>query len=173
MPDFLKHILKGQYEASLSMLKQCVAACPPEHWEGKIANDSFRQIVYHTLFYTDLYLDQSEAAFTMRDLNHKGGDERGPTLSPGLSKEDTLAYAEICFKKVSESLARETADSFQGPSGFSWRKISRAEMHIYNIRHIQHHTGQFSAYLRRVDPTIKANLKALPWIGSTNEPPKR
>jgi hypothetical protein len=172
MTDLLKTILRGQYEASLLMLQRCVRECPDDHWEGKIANDSFRQIAYHTLFYTDLYLEPSEHAFTLRDLNHRGGDERGPTLSAGLSKDDTLSYAEVCLKKVPESLDRETPDSLQGPSGFSWRRISRAEMHIYNIRHIQHHTGQFSAYLRRVDPAIKGNLKALPWVGSTNEPRK-
>ncbi len=28
-------------------------------------------------------------------------------------------------------------------------------MHLVNIRHIQHHTGQLSAYLRRVDEQFK------------------
>jgi uncharacterized damage-inducible protein DinB len=40
-----------------------------------------------------------------------------------------------------------------------------ASLYIYNIRHVQHHTGQLSAYLRRFDATL-SDSKALPWIGT-------
>jgi hypothetical protein len=44
MIDLVKKILAGQFEASLCMLDQCVQKCPPEHWEGKIASHTFRQV---------------------------------------------------------------------------------------------------------------------------------
>jgi uncharacterized damage-inducible protein DinB len=55
-------------------------------------------------------------------------------------------------------------------SGFDdgWLRLvdlSRGELHIYNIRHVQHHAGQMSAYLRRVDGAL-ADPKALPWVGT-------
>jgi uncharacterized damage-inducible protein DinB len=164
MIDHIKKSLTSQFEASLCMVNQCVAACQPEYWEGKIANDTFRQVAYHTLFFTDLYLSSNEQEFQLRELHSRGGDERGLTLSAGLSREETLSYVTICRQKMVESLAAETSDSLQGWSGFSWRKISRCELHIYNIRHIQHHAGQLSAYLRRVDATL-GNPKTLPWVG--------
>ena len=92
MDTYLRQILTSQYEASLAMINQCVAACAEQHWEGKIANDSFRQIAYHTLFFTDLYLSPREEKFVRRELHSRGGDETGPELSPGLGKEETLAY---------------------------------------------------------------------------------
>jgi uncharacterized damage-inducible protein DinB len=165
MIDHIKKSLTSQFEASLCMVNQCVAACRPEHWEGKIANDTFRQVAYHTLFFTDLYLSRNEQEFQLRELHSRGGDERGPTLSAGLSKEETLSYIAICRQKMIESLAAETSDSMQDWSGFSWRNISRCELHIYNIRHIQHHAGQLSAYLRRVDSNLN-DPKAIPWVGS-------
>ena len=164
MIEYVRQILSSQFEASLSMVHQCVKACRPEHWEGKIANDTFRQVAYHTLFCTDMYLSISEDKFQPRDFHRIGGDERAPTISPGLSQEETLAYAILCRQKVGESLAIESIESLKGPSGFSWRQISRGELHIYNIRHIQHHAGQFSAYLRRVDGALR-DPKALPWNG--------
>jgi hypothetical protein len=163
--DYVKTILRGQYEAALCMVDQCVRACRPEHWEGRIANDTFRQVAYHTLFFTDLYLSPGEGAFELRELNRRGGDERGPTFSPGLEKDDTIVYVAICRRKVIDVLTVETAESLQGPSGFSWRKISRGELHVYNIRHVQHHAGQMSAYLRRVDEVLR-DAKMLPWVGS-------
>src|ERR1700722_3379230 len=163
MIDLFKQALTHQFEAALCMLNQCVGSCKPEHWEGKIANDTFRQMAYHTLFYADLYLSTSEEAFKPRHLIQKGGDERGPILSPGLPLDETLEYAAICRQKVVEIIPAETQASLEGPSGFPWIKFTRAELHLYNLRHIQHHTGQFSAYLRRVDPA-QGELKARPFV---------
>jgi hypothetical protein len=98
-------------------------------------------------------------------LHLRGGDERGEEASPGLSKADTLAYVPICRQKVFDAISGETAESLAGPSGFSYCKFSRAEPHIYSIRHVQHHAGQMSAYLRRVDPA-HIGQRSLPWIGT-------
>ena len=147
------------------MLNQCVAACPSEHWEGKIANDSFRYVAYHTLFFADLYLSTNESGFQLGELHRSGGDERGEAASPGLSKEDTLTYVPIVRQKLLNILGAETEETLAGPSGFSWRKTTRAELHVYNIRHVQHHVGQLGAYLHRVDATL-ADPKALRWIGN-------
>jgi hypothetical protein len=123
-------------------------------------------VAYHALFFVDLYLSPSEELFELRDLNERDGDERTSTAaSVGLSKDETLAYVAICRQKALETLARETRESLEGPSGFSYRKCTRGELHLYNIRHIQHHTEQLSAYLRRVDPELK-DPKALRWVGS-------
>jgi hypothetical protein len=163
MGKYLNEILRNQFEAALCMMHHCIKACPPKHWEGKIANATFRQVAYHTLFFVDLYLSPSADSFELRDLHRRGGDERGPTVSCGLNKKETLAYLDTCRRKAKKTLMSETAKILQGLSGF--RKFSRAELHIYNIRHIQHHTGQLSAYLRRLDPTL-TDSKTLPWVGS-------
>lgn len=151
MIEYVKTILTGQFEAALCMLNDCLRKCPPEHWEGKIANHTFQQVAYHTLFYVDLYLSPSEAVFQLRDCHQRGGDERSNTApSTGLTKDETLAYLAICRQKSLETLASETLESLQRESGFSWLPFTRGELHLYNIRHMQHHTGQLSAYLRRI-----------------------
>jgi hypothetical protein len=163
MVEFVKQILIGQFDASLCMMNLCVQACRPEHWEGKIANDTFRQVAYHSLFFTDLYLSPGEEGFKLRNFHHRGGDERGPTASLGLAKDETLSYLAICRQKMLDTIGSETPQSLEAPSGFSWLRFSRGELHVYNIRHLQHHTGQFSAYLRKVDDALK-DPKALPWV---------
>jgi hypothetical protein len=165
MIEYIRRILAGQFEAALCMMHHCVKLCPPQHWEGKIANDAFKQVAYHTLFFADLYLSPREEALERRDFHGRGGDERGPALSPGLDQEKTLEYSAICRQKMPQIIGSETAESLQGPSGFSWIKFSRGELHIYNIRHIAHHAGQLSAFLRRVDPSL-ATPQVPPWIGT-------
>jgi uncharacterized damage-inducible protein DinB len=159
MIDFIKGILTGQFEAGLCMLHQCIQLCPPAHWESKIANDTFRQVSYHTLFYVDCYLSHGEESFELRDLHRRGGNELTNTqASLGLDKDETANYALWCRRKAVETIAAETAESLEGESGFHWLKFSRTEAHLYNIRHIQHHTGQLSAFLRKVDC-------ACDWVG--------
>lgn len=151
MLDYFKTILAGQFEAALCMLGECIGKCPPEHWEGAIANNTFRQVAYHTLFFVDLYLSRDEGAFELCDLPQRGGDERSPTaVSAGLSKDETLDYLAFCREKAKQAFAAETVESLQGESGFSWLPFSRGELHLSNLRHVQHHTGQLSAYLRKI-----------------------
>jgi hypothetical protein len=166
MIESIKAILTGQFEAALCMMDHCIRACPPEHWEGKIANYTFRLVAYHTLFWFDLYLSHGgDDAFVLRDFHHRGGDERvDEVINPGLSKDETLAYVAICREKMLATVAAETAASLQGPSGFPYRPNTRCELHIYNLRHVQHHTGQLSAYLRRVDSSLTDD--DLRWIGT-------
>jgi uncharacterized damage-inducible protein DinB len=165
MTDTFQQIVVAQYEGALSMLRQCIAACPAEHWENKVANGTVRWVVYHTLFFTDLYLSPSNESFTLRELHERGGDERRPEASVGLTQDEALAYVDLCREKMLAAVAAETPETLAGPSGFFWYKITRGEMHLVNLRHIQHHTGQLSAFLRRVDPAL-ADRKALRWIGS-------
>ncbi len=164
MIEVLRQSLLSQFEAALCMLQQCLAACPSEHWEGKVANDSFQQVAYHTLFFTDFYLSSGEEAFRLHQLHERGGDERGETLSPGLERTDAIEYVGICRQKVREALARETEATLAGPSGFTRRACTRTELYLYNLRHLQHHTGQLSAYLRRVDESSR-DPRSLPWVG--------
>ena len=162
--SYLNDILDSQFEAALCMMHHCISACEPKDWEGKIANATFREIAYHALFFADFYLSPSAESFQLRDLHREGGDERGQAVSPGLSKAQTLSYLTICREKARQTLASETAEILQGPCGFP-RKLTRGELHIYNIRHIQHHTGQLSAYLRRIDPTLTDD-RVISWVGS-------
>jgi hypothetical protein len=157
--------ITAQYEAALAMLKQCIEACPPKHWESLIAQGTFRWVAYHTLFWCDLYLSPSNESFQLREFHGRGGDERGPEAAPGLSQEEALAYVAMCRQKVHESLAAETEETLAGGSGFHWYKNNRSEMHLVNIRHIQHHTGQLSAFLRRVDDRLK-DRGSLGWVRS-------
>ncbi len=55
---------------------------------------------------------------------------------------------EHCRSKATEVIAAETADSLNSRCGFDWLPIPRAELHVCNIRHIQHHAAQLILRLR-------------------------
>lgn len=163
MLDFWKQTTRAQFEASLAMFKDCLERCPAQLWDEKLAALTFRQVAYHTLFFVDYYLSPGEEGFSLRDLHIVGGDEREPINSPGLDQAVTLEYVPVCLEKLRTTLAAETEATLQQPSGFSWLPFTRGELHLYNVRHVQHHTGQLSAQLRRLDPAC-ANREVLRWV---------
>jgi hypothetical protein len=165
MLDYVKQIIVGQFEAALAMLHQCIAGCPAELWEGKVAALTFRQVAYHALFFVDLYLSHDEGTFELRDLHRVGGDEREPVICAGLDRAATLTYLALCRDKMRAALAEETEASLAAPSGFSWCRFTRGELHLYNLRHVQHHAGQLSAHLRRLVPACQ-DRRILPWVAT-------
>jgi hypothetical protein len=165
MIDYIQKILTGQFEAALCMLNDCIQICPPALWEGKIAFYPFWQVAYHTLSYCDYYLSPGEAAFEPRDFHPPQepgsmfNDE--PVPDQGFTPAELGDYLSICRKKAIEAFASETPESLQRDCAFRRRTFSRGELHIYNLRHIQHHTGQLSAYLRKMDSALDPR-----WVGS-------
>lgn len=163
MTDLIRTTILSQFEAAMAMMNDCLVKCPEEHWQGKIANYSFWQVAYHTLFFVDYYLSPGEEAFVTRPGLHppgwKDGDEEVPERT--VEKREMIEYMAICLRKLREAMAAETAESLARPCGFSRRKFSRAELYIYNMRHIMHHTGQLSAFLRRVD--VRPNWVSAGW----------
>lgn len=159
MTDDIKPILAAQFEAALCMLRDCIERCPPEHWDGLIAKYPFWQVAYHTLCFVDFYLAPGDEAWEPRTgeggFHPKGRadlDDEYP--SRRFTRAELLAYLALCRAKLHEVLgeapsAGRARESLEAPSGFPRLPFSRAELHLYNMRHIQHHTGQLGAYLRR------------------------
>lgn len=151
MIELLRTTLTGQFEASLSMLNDCIQKCPPEHWDGKIAKYAFWHVTYHTLCYADLYLSPGEKSFPFREIHPRGWSEfKDEYPSRRFEQRELSDYLAVCRRKAVETIAAETPESLSGESGFSWLPFSRAEAHLYNIRHVQHHAGQLSASLRKI-----------------------
>jgi hypothetical protein len=46
--------------------------------------------------------------------------------------------------------AKVPALDLAAPSGFHWLPFNKLELQFYNIRHLQHHTGQLADRLRIV-----------------------
>ncbi|MCL4210073.1 MAG: DinB family protein [Phycisphaeraceae bacterium] len=169
MPHLINQVLLGQYEAALSMLRDAIASCPPEHWDKKVANDTARFVAFHTLYCTDIYLSRNQAAFTSHEfvLEGRGLPYGQPlpkgTLPRGLPQPRAVEYVDFCIAKARAVLARESEHDLAGESGFG-APICRAEMHIYNIRHVQHHTGALAAHIRRLVPEFPED--GMGWIDS-------
>lgn len=161
----VKEIVKSQYHASLDMLKQTIVKCPESIWEHPKHKNKTWHIAYHVLFYTHLYLNATEADFQPWEHHRPEYTSLGPSLdSPNnevkigdpYTKNEVLAYLNFC-----RDLADPLVDSvdMEAESGFYWLPFGKLELQFYNIRHIQHHTGELAERLG-----IMENIE-IDWVG--------
>ena len=169
MLDTLKDLLAHQYEASLCTLNLAIERCPKATWNQPVAQWTFCQAAFHAVFFGDVYLQPGDDVEAVKHqpfpFDHPGHfrdyeemEDRPPVLP--YEMPFVLTYLQHLRRKAAETIAQESADVLAGPSGFQRRKCSRAELHIYNIRHIQHHAAQLILRLR-LDTDVD-----IPWIGS-------
>ncbi len=119
MIDYVRAILRGQFETALCMMNDCLQKCPPEHWDGKIAKYAFWHVAYHTLCFVDLYLSPNEESFQLRGIHPKGWSEyRDEFPSRRFGKQELVDYLMICRQKAVETLSSETPESLKRQSGF-------------------------------------------------------
>src|SRR5690349_7741346 len=56
-------IIRSQYRAALAMIEQAIQKCPDALWDAAEDKTKFWHVAYHALFYTQLYLQDTEKDF--------------------------------------------------------------------------------------------------------------
>jgi hypothetical protein len=154
----LAPILMSQYMASLEMLKQTITQCPELIWNTASDKNRFWQVAYHALFFTHLYLGESEEAFAPWSKHRDGyGDFPAPENGEPYDKDAILEYLAFCQQEVRERVPQLHMEAM---AAFHRRSRSTLELQIYSIRHIMQHTGELMERLgTRADVQID-------WVGS-------
>jgi hypothetical protein len=153
-------VIWSQFGAAIGMLENAIRACPEKVWGDRSKQPEFWYVAYHTLFWLDYYLsDSSEgfappAPYTMSEF-----DPEGAMPDRVYSKDELLAYLVHGREKCRAALAALTDVTAARPCRFPRRDMSVMELHLYNMRHVQHHAAQLNLMLRM---TIDS---APDWIG--------
>ena len=141
-----------------------MALCPAEEWDMPHGDSPFSQVVFHTLFYADYYLQFDPESFRIQSFheshrsifdNYEELEDRIPVKL--YAREFCETYLEYCKNKCETTIQRETAKTLREASTFR-RELSRIEFYVYLIRHIQHHAAQLALRVQSVTGSI------VPWI---------
>ena len=139
-----------QFGAAIDMLGNAITACPDELWSDRSRQPEFWYVDYHTLFFLDLSLSPGVEGFappfpfTLDEL-----DEEGVLPERPYTKAELLRYLEHGRAKCRATVAALADRDAGAPSGFDWLDAGAFEMLLYNLRHVQHHTGQLNLLLRQ------------------------
>lgn len=154
----VRSVLKSQYRAGLAMLREAVELCPDDEWERHLHVNAFWQIAYHSLYFTDLYLQPTPEDFRpwpghQRDVQNEDGiggppdpDGRQPVVPDPYSKDAVLGYASYLSERVDAFVDALDIGSLE--SGFHWYRVSKLEHQLINVRHLHHHVAQLADRVR-------------------------
>jgi hypothetical protein len=159
-----KKILWKQFGAAIEMLENAVRHCPDELWDDRSKRPEYWYLVYHTLFWLDLYLSgpvqgfAPPAPFGLEELDPAGVLPESP-----YSKEEMLQYLEHGRRKCRAAIEGLTDQKAGEVHRFGWGTASYLELLLYNMRHVQHHAAQLNLILRQqIDSTPG-------WVGQARE----
>jgi hypothetical protein len=158
MDTKIKTEIWNQFGAALDMFENALEKCPDSLWNGE---DKFWYIAFHTLFYTDYYLDldpdkfHPPAPFTLSEFSE---DEMPDRV---YDKETLIEYTGHCREKCRKLLSGFTKEIAEFVWKNKWKSYSMFELIIYNMRHVQHHTGQLNLLLGRIDHGLPV------WVSKT------
>ena len=158
-------VIVSQYLAALEMLHAAIAACPAELWNDPADAPPTWHVAYHALFYAHLYLQASEQTLTpwaqhRPEYQFMGPLPWPPHALPQIGAPYTPAEVQEYLALVQQEVReRVPATDLAGPSGFAWLPFSKLELLLYELRHLQQHTGELMERL-----SARAGV-TLPWVG--------
>lgn len=151
MDTFWKNILWQQFGAAIDMLENALVACPEELWSDRSRQPELWYVVFHTLFFLDLYLSDSVEGFvppmpfTLDELDPAGVLPERP-----YTKDELHTYLEHGRRKCRATIEALTDEKARERRGFEWlADVNRGELLLYNMRHVQHHAAQLNLILRQ------------------------
>jgi hypothetical protein len=145
-----------QFGAAIDMLKNAMRACPDELWSARLwgngsaqlDSSEFWYILYHSLFWLDLYLSGSvegfmpPAPFTLDEL-----DPQGLLPERRFTKDELQVYLDHCRNKCQSTIKAPTDKRAGQRCRFSWGELPFFELLLYNMRHVQEHAAQLNLML--------------------------
>jgi len=144
----------SQFGAAIDMLENAIDACPDALWGDPTRPQPYWYMVYHTLFWLDLYLSNAPegfappAPFTLSEL------EDGVMPDRVYSKDELRTYLEHGREKCRRSIAELTDEAASTELVFWSARRSTIENLLYNLRHVQHHTAQLNLILRQTSHPV-------------------
>lgn len=150
MDTIWKDLLESQLGATIDMLENAVLACPDDLWSDRSRRPEYWYLVYHTLFFLDLYLSGTLEGFAPpAPFNLDEIDPAGILPERPYTKEELLAYLQHGRRKARATLQALTDEKAGQRCEFDWVEASFAELILYSIRHVQHHAAQLNLILRQ------------------------
>jgi hypothetical protein len=156
MDTALKTLVWQQFGAAIDFLAVTMSTCPERLWSAslwktpdtKAEFSQFWYVVYHTLFWLDLYLTGAEEGFIPPPpfiLIEQ--DDEGPLPERVYTQDELLAYLTDCRQRCRATIEALTDEKAEQRCRFSWGECSFLELLIYNLRHVHGHASQLNMLL--------------------------
>jgi len=160
----MRDAIGQQFGAAIASLEGAIEACPENVWQ---AGDRWTQpwyLAFHTIFWLDLYLSESSAEYAPPEPFTRG--ELEPNIFPErpYAKKELTTWLQSCREALAARLITVSTEAgARRPCHLHWGEMAAAELLLYNLRHVQHHTAQLNLLIRQ------GGGQPAPWIRRAGE----
>jgi DinB family protein len=156
-----------QFGAAIDQLESALVTCPPPLWTQRLWRElpdhprppglppefaEFWYVVYHTIFWFDLYLSGSPeeeftppAPFIWTEVDPVAVSPDRP-----YTKEELHTYLAATRRTCRATLLALTEERAQQTVEYPWaegKTVTYLELQLYNMRHVQEHAAQLNLFL--------------------------
>jgi hypothetical protein len=181
-------IVGRQYRAAIRMLRHAIEACPDELWDRRDDEAPPWAHALHVIFYTRLYLldglgsplgegnateamrivglplkdfSESELSRIAQTMGMEGITRRDCRPPRVPTKAELLERVDKTLATLAAAMEQVAAGAADAPNPMPWMTGTRGELLLYNLRHVQHHTGRLHSMLGRRGVHVD-------WVGSVD-----
>ncbi|MFH1699446.1 MAG: DinB family protein [Candidatus Zixiibacteriota bacterium] len=150
MDNLWKKGIWGQFGAAIDTLENAMAACPDELWDDRSKFHIFWYVAYHTIFWLDYYLtDNTKDFHPPEPFGMTEMDPSGILPERTYTKSELFNYLKYCREKCQTTIMAMTDEALDSRFKFGMVDFNKVELHLYNMRHVQHGAGQLNLILRQ------------------------
>jgi hypothetical protein len=149
MDNFWKETAWSQFGAAIDTLENAIRACPEKLWDDRTRRAEYWYVAYHTLFWLDYYLSDTWEGFAPPPpFGLEEMDPAGVLPERPYTKDELLTYLAHDRQKCRQTIRAMTDEKARRMYKFGSVNLTIAELLLYNLRHVQHHSAQLNFILR-------------------------
>lgn len=149
------HVLKRHLVPTLEMLEQLVEGCPDEIWFNR--QSGYWKHIFHAITGIEFWFRQEGEEFHKPNLNKGVSPDLDEESTEDPTKEEMRAYVKEMIAKSNSFIEHINDENVLEPSEV-YNELTKADMIVMQIRHIQHHVGYCNHILS------SQHHKAVQWL---------
>ena len=144
-----------QLGASLDMLKVAIETATNDLWDHPDHEPRFWKICVHITYGVDFYCSVFQPNsddydnYELPQFLHKYSKTSIQEVEEVIAQEDVLKFLEYGRKRLRKAFDSNLHLQFRDPSGFEWLPMNKAQLLLYNMRHIMEHTAILNQILKK------------------------
>lgn len=150
MNSRLKETIWGQFGAAIDTMERAIRECPDDLWFKDLRFQSYWYIAHHTIFWIDYYLTEDFERFRPPEpFGLEELDPAGVMPEEPYGRDQLLSYLDHCRSKSRAVIREMSEESADKRIPFGEVELTRFELLLYIMRHVQHHSAQLNLLQRQ------------------------
>ncbi|WP_312151702.1 DinB family protein [Paenibacillus sp. FSL R10-2796] len=145
MSDRMVTVFRRQFDPTVEMLKNLIEVCPDHFWKDA-KHKYWRHIFHATTSMKFWFRQQKDEEFTIPDFGKDITEDLDKECSDYPTKEEMTEYVEEILSVARNFFAELTDGRLLEPCVL-YEEITKTDVILMQIRHVQHHIGYCNSIL--------------------------